>query len=147
MPRLSHIIGFIIAAIAVLTVILSEVSERQEAAERLRIRKYIAELCSWLDLRQANHITKSPRLVALSIPLPWQMHKPYDQTTRICGISETVLAFPEAMAALFDGIKMELTCATTSDKPASALALLTTTYVPEEPTTTSDGHFPQETGI
>ena len=51
------------------------------------------------------------------------------------------------MAALFDGIKMELTCATTSDKPASALALLTTTYVPEEPTATSDGHFPQETGI
>ncbi len=147
MPRPSRIIGFIISAVAVLIFILSEFAEPQEAAEHLRIRKSITELCSWLDLRQANQITRSPRLVALSIPLPWQNHKPYDQTARIYGISETILAFPEAMAALFDGIKVELTCATTSDKPPSILASLTTTNVPEEPTATSDSHFPQKTCI
>ncbi|KAE9376152.1 hypothetical protein N431DRAFT_502901 [Stipitochalara longipes BDJ] len=145
MPRLSKIIGFIIAASAVLIFILSEVTERQKAAELLELRNSISKLCTWLDLRRANHITRSPNLVALSIPRPWQIHEPYDQTARVCRPSETVLTLPEAILALFNGHDVELTCASISGKPARVLALLTTTYVPEESTATSD--FPQKTGV
>jgi len=144
MPRIFKIIGgVIITAAAVVRFIPSNVTERAEQPDFAEFRASISELCTWLKLQEADHITRSPRLVAVTIPRPWEIYEPYDQTARICRPSETVLTLPEAMLALFDG--RDADCTTTSEQPASVLVALTTSFVPEEPTAAST--VPRKTGV
>ena len=145
MPRLLKIIGGIIAAAAVVSIIPSNVTESRQKSDIVEFRKSISELCTWLKLQEANHITRSPRMVAVTIPRPWELYEPYDQTARVCVPSESAITLPQAMLALFDGRDYDISCTTTLAKPNSVSARLTTAYVPEEPTATST--FPQKTGV
>jgi hypothetical protein len=149
MARLPKIAGYVIAAVVVLTIILSEIAERKEAADiNAALDDLLASLtkiCARLELEKLNHITRSPWIVAATIPQPWEIPRPYRKTPRDCEPDWAAISFEEAGSIYFDLIHDNSSCATTSEKPASALASQTTAYISEKPTSTSK--FPRETGL
>jgi hypothetical protein len=62
MARLSKIAGYVIAAVVVLTIVLSEIAERKEAADiNAALDDLLASLtkiCARLELEKLNHITR-----------------------------------------------------------------------------------------
>jgi hypothetical protein len=146
MPRFSKIAGFAIAAFAVLIAIRSEIIERREAAklqaELDKLMKSISEICTRLELDQANHVTRNPWFVAATIPQPWEIPL-YLKTARGCGSDEPVFDFEAALSVLFDMKDADPTSDATTEKPASVSASLTTACVLEE--TTSHEEIPPET--
>jgi hypothetical protein len=149
MARLSKIAGYVIAAVVVLTIVLSEIAERKEAADiNAALDDLLASLtkiCARLELEKLNHITRSPWIVAATIPQPWEIPQPYRKTPGDCEPDRAAIGFEEAGSIYFDLMHGNSSCATTSEKPASALASQTAAYISEQPTST--GNFPRETGL
>jgi hypothetical protein len=149
MARLSKIAGYVIAAVVVLTIVLSEIAERKEAADINAafddLLASLTKICVRLELEKLNHITRSPWIVAATIPQPWEIPQPYHRTPGDCEPDWATIGFEEAGSIYFDLIHGHSSCTITSEKPASALASQTTAYISEQPA--SPSKFPRETGL